>query len=406
MAKRTWTLCDVDRDMYVEAVALSPTQVGGTARGYSVTKRTLRGGLRDGVDVIEVDNGSFRFVVIPTRGMGIWNAMSGPIRLGWKSPVKGPVHPAFVHFNEASGLGWLDGFDEFLVRCGLESNGAPDFKPDGTVRHVLHGRIANIPAHKVEVAIDGDSGELAVSGVVDEARLFGNKLRLVSTISTQVGRLGMTVSDVVTNISAEPSELELLYHVNFGAPLVGPGAKVVVPVQKIAPRDAEAVANLDEWDTYGPETPGSKEAVFFFELAADAAGQTQTLLRNASSDKGVSLKFNKNQLPCFTLWKNRQAAADGYVTGLEPSINFPNRKSFEKEKGRVAVLAPGESRSFEVRIEVHPDANSVAEAERAVAILQRGISPKIPLSPTRNGQRHRQTGRGSHETSGNLRPPG
>jgi len=381
MAKKTWTLCDVDRDIYVERIALSPTQVGGTARGYSVTKRTLRGGLRDGVDVIEIDNGSFRFVVVPTRGMGIWNAMSGYIHLGWKSPVRGPVHPAYVHFDEASGLGWLDGFDEFLVRCGLESNGAPDLKPDGTVRHALHGKIANIPAHRVEVSIDGDSGELTVTGVVDEARLFGNKLRMASTISTQVGRPGMTVSDVITNISAEPSELELLYHVNFGVPLVSQGAKVVLPIRKMAPRDAEGVGNLAEWDTYGPETPGSQEAVFFFDLAADASGKTRALLHDASSERGVSLKFNKNQLPCFTLWKNRQAAADGYVTGLEPSINFPNRKSFEKEKGRVAVLAPGESRTFEVQIEVHPDASSVAEAERAMETIQGGVKPQILPQP-------------------------
>jgi galactose mutarotase-like enzyme len=331
--------------------------------------------------VVEVDNGTFRFVVVPTRGMGIWNAMLGAMRLGWKSPVKGPVHPAFVHFNEASGIGWLDGFDELLVRCGLESNGAPDFNPNGSVRSVLHGRIANIPAHKVEVSVDGDSGELAVTGVVDEARLFGNKLRLVSTLSTRVGRPGLTVTDVITNISAEPSELELLYHVNFGIPFLGAGSKVVLPVAKMAPRDAAGVGNLNQWDTYGPETPGAPEAVFFFDLAADAAGHTQVLLHNASSDQGVSLKFNKTQLPCFTLWKNRQGAADGYVTGLEPATNFPNRKSFEKQQGRVIVLAPGESRTLEVAMEVHPDAASVAAARSAVVELQRGVTPNILSQP-------------------------
>ena len=35
--------------------------------------------------------------------------------------------------GEPSGLGWLDGFDELLVRCGLESNGAPEFDADGRV---------------------------------------------------------------------------------------------------------------------------------------------------------------------------------------------------------------------------------------------------------------------------------
>ena len=377
MAKKTWTLTDVDQDVFVDGISISPSDVDGAATGYSVTKRTLRGGLRDGVDVIDVDNGEFRCTVVPTRGMGIWRASLGDLRLEWKSPVRGPVHPGFVRLTEAGGLGWLDGFDELLVRCGLESNGAPEFNDNGTVRYPLHGKISNLPAHKVEVTVDGDSGEISVTGVVNETRLFFNKLELRTTYTTRVGQPGLTVRDTVTNVSAETSELELLYHVNFGVPLLNPGSKVVLPVAKMAPRDAEGAGNLAEWDTYGPETPGSAEAVFFFDLAADADGQTQTLLRNSAGSQGVSLKFNKNQLPCFTLWKSRQAAIDGYVTGLEPGINFPNTKSFEKEKGRVVTLGPGESRSTEITLEGHADAASVSAAERTVAKLQEGVTPEI-----------------------------
>lgn len=381
MASRTWTLTDVDSDVYVEEMEISPDNVELAATGLSIKKRRLQGGLRDGVDVVEVDNGAFRFTVIPTRGMGVWKAAMGDVEFGWQSPVRGPVHPAFVPVAEASGLGWLDGFDEMMVRCGLESNGAPEFNDDGTVRYGLHGKIANIPARKVEVSVEGDTGQIAVMGVVDETRLFFNKLRMTTVYKTTVGQPGMTISDTITNISAEPSELELLYHTNFGVPFLNPGSKVVLPVKKVAPRDAEAVGNLAEWDTYGPETPGSAEAVFFFDLAADAEGRTQAVLRNAAGDRGVSLRFNKTQLPCFTLWKSRQAAADGYVTGLEPAINFPNARSFEKEKGRVAVLAPGESRSFEITMEVHPDAASVAAAEAAVAQIQKGTAPEILPRP-------------------------
>ncbi|MGQ9573970.1 MAG: aldose 1-epimerase family protein [Thermoguttaceae bacterium] len=381
MTQKTWTLADVEQDIYVDSLMVRPADVGGPATGYSITKRTLHGGLRQGVDVIEVDNGRLRFVVIPTRGMGIWNARLGELRIGWKSPVKGPVHPAFVRTSEASGIGWLDGFDELLVRCGLESNGAPEFNQDGSLRYGLHGKIANIPAHKVEVAVDGQSGQIRVTGVVDEVRLFGTKLRMVSTVATRAGQPDLTITDVITNLSAEPGELELLYHVNFGLPLVGPGARVVLPVVKAAPRDAAAAANLAEWDTYGPETPGFKEAVFFFELAADAAGWTRVLLHGAAADQGVGLRFNKNQLPWFTLWKNGQAAADGYVTGLEPATNFPNRRSFEKQQGRVVALAPGESRTFELVMEVYPDRPAVAAATQAVAQLQHGQTPAILSKP-------------------------
>ncbi len=381
MAEKTWTLTDVENDVFVEELILGPDDVEGDASGYRVAKRTLRGGLRDGVDVVEVDNGTLRVVVVPTRGMGVWRASLGDLTLGWESPVAGPVHPAFVHLDEPSGLGWLDGFDELLCRCGLESNGAPEFNPNGTLRYGLHGKIANTPARKVEVTIDGDAGRIAVRGVVDETRLFGNKLRMVSTIMTTVGRPGLTVIDEIINFSAELSELELLYHINFGPPLLDPGSKLFAPLVKIAPRDDVAADNVAQWDTYGPETPDSREAVFFFDMAAEADGGTQVLLHNAAASKGVSLKYNKSQLPCFTQWKNRQAKVDGYVTGLEPGINFPNIKSFETQQGRVAILAPGESRTFQIDIDAHADADAVAMAKQTVATLCEGITPEVLEQP-------------------------
>jgi len=374
-------LIDSEQDIYVEQALISPIQVGGAASGYSVVKRVLRGGPRDGVEAIEVNNGRFQFVVLPTRGMGIWRARLGRLELGWKSPAKGPVHPSLVPLAEASGLGWLNGFDELLCRCGLESNGAPVFNPNGTVRWPLHGKIANTPAHKVEVTVDGDSGRISITGVVDETRLFFNKLRLTSTITTQVGQPGFTITDKITNLSAERGELQLLYHINFGVPLVGPGAKVVLPLAKLAPRDAVAARDIGHWDTYDPESPGVPEAVFFCNLAADAEGRTQAMLHNAGADQGVCLKFTKKQFPCFTLWKNRQAAIDGYVTGLEPAINYPNARSFEEEKGRVTKLEPGESRTYEVTLEALPDAESVAGAKQTVAAFQAGTKPEILAKP-------------------------
>jgi galactose mutarotase-like enzyme len=152
-------------------------------------------------------------------------------------------------------------------------------------------------------------------------------------------------------------------------------------VKRGAPRDAAAAGEVSQWDTYGQEAPGSKEAVFYFDLAGDDSGRTQALLHNAAADRGVSLEFNKTQLPCFSLWKNRQAAIDGYVTGLEPGTNFPNRRSFEKQKGRVIVLEPGQSRTFDLALLVHPDAAAVAAAKQAVARLQHRTKPAILSTP-------------------------
>src|SRR4051794_7968839 len=119
----SFTLTDLARDLWVESFAIDGAAVGLPASpAWSVAKRVLRGGRRDGVDLIRVDNGAFAFAVVPTRGMGIWRGSYEGDRVGWDSPVRdGPVHPAHVNLMEGGGLGWLGGFDELLVRCGLEN---------------------------------------------------------------------------------------------------------------------------------------------------------------------------------------------------------------------------------------------------------------------------------------------
>jgi hypothetical protein len=381
MAKRTWILLDVEEDQYVDDVRLTSADADGVPEGISIVKRRLRGGLRDGVDVVEVDNGALRFVVVPTRGMGIHRASLGNMQLGWQSPVKGPVHPSLVNLAQADGLGWLTGFDELVARCGLVNNGAPVFNPNGSLRWGLHGRIQNTPANKVRVAIDDASGEITVTGSVDEGCLYGQKYRLTTAYMTLPGEPGVRVIDMVTNVGGEPTQMQLLYHINLGVPLVDPGSKCVAPVAKIAPRAAGEWETIATWDTYHPETPGAGGVCFFMKLLPDAKGWTRALLHNAAATQGVTVKYNATQLPCFTLWKNAQTAADGYVTGLEPATNYPNERTFEESKGRVIGLAPGESRAFEWTLEAHPDAKSVAAAKQAIAKLQAAQKPEVLTAP-------------------------
>src|SRR5437868_7084588 len=94
----------------------------GCPVAWSVRTRTLHGGKQEGVELIVVDNGKLQITVIPTRGMGVLSVAAGDVRLGWDSPVKDIVHPQFVNLQARGGLGWLDGFNEWLCRCGLENN--------------------------------------------------------------------------------------------------------------------------------------------------------------------------------------------------------------------------------------------------------------------------------------------
>src|SRR4029077_10657154 len=339
-------LVDVDANLSVKEWKLTPLDAGDNSgkAAWSVVKRTLSGGRQEGVDIIEVDNGAMKFTVVPTRGFNIWTAHAGDLRLGWDSPVKEIVHPKFVSLSERGGLGWLNGFGEWISRCGLESMGAPC--KDGNLVLTLHGRINYIPASHVEVCFEpAPTPRIVLRGIVDESLMFGPQLRLPTEISTEIGTHSLTLDDAVTNLADVPQELESLYHINFGAPLLGSGAEFVAPVRKVFPRDSRAaLGDMAGWNSYtGPHASGYTEQVYLMELFADRSEMTETLLKSADGNRGGVVVFSVHELPFMTLWKNEAPSKTGYVTGLEPGTSYPNPRPIERAAGRVPKLSAGQS---------------------------------------------------------------
>ena len=123
---KAWTLTDVGNDVWIDSFTVGNDSLRlATPYDWSIRKRTLRGGLRDGIDLIDIHNGALSYAVLPTRGMGLWRGEYRGNFLGWRSPVLGPVHPKHVQAGDHGGLGWLTGFDEWVCRCGLAWNGPP-----------------------------------------------------------------------------------------------------------------------------------------------------------------------------------------------------------------------------------------------------------------------------------------
>lgn len=387
---KSWVLTDLERRIWVETFTISSADLDMTGDpAWSIKKTTLRGGLSDGVDLIEVNNGAMTFFIIPTRGMGIWRGRYHDIDLGWNSPVRGPVHPAYVHPGEHGGLGWLTGFDEMIVRCGLASNGAPgtDWVPNNTgkptpVALTLHGHIANLPAQKVEVrVIQGEKPRLEITGEVIESGLFLPNLRLSTRIVTECGSHTFSIHDTVTNQQATEAEMELLYHCNFGRPLLEEKAQLEIPTRLVAPRDARAAEGINAWNQYDAPAPGVTEQCYWFDPIATPAGNSLAMLRNADADKGVVIRFNTRELPAFTQWKNTASERDGYVTGLEPGTDFPNSRDFERKKGRLVTLAPGQEYNVNLACEVHDTAAGVAAVSSEIQQLQQTAKRQIAAAP-------------------------
>jgi len=384
-------LTDVPEGFYVENWRISGEDLDlGKGDEWHIDKRRLSGGRSDGVDVVEVNNGRLSFVVVPTRGMGIWKGAFDGCFLGWDSPVKELIHPNYVNLEDRGGLGWLNGFNEWVVRCGLESNGAPgeDLIIDNmgnkkTVRLPLHGRIANTPASEVRAFVGLEHPfEMGVKGAVYERSMFGPNLKLSTSITSEVGGNWLKISDVVENVGGIPAEMQLLYHCNYGAPLLEDGARLVAPLRRVAPRDQRASEGIGDFDSFGPPQAGFVEQVYFFELLGDGESRTWVMLVNKDGTGATSISFSLKQLPHFTLWKNTASASDGYVVGLEPATNFPNPRRFERERSRVINLKPGEKYTVEMVIAVHLGTEEVQKIEDLIKNLQNAVSPKVFRNPT------------------------
>ncbi len=390
MAQQTWTLTDVSNGIFREDFAVGPApdlKLAG-AENWRISKRTLRGGLSDGVEVLEVNNGALSLSILPTRGMGIWKGQYKGINLGWNSPVSQPVHPKFVNAVSRSGLGWLTGFNELMCRCGLSWNGAPGMdviEDDKGGRRetplTLHGKIANLPANFVEAIVSTDNnGCLVVRGRVEESELFGPRLQLETVLLTEVGSNSFRIVDTVTNLGGQPAELELLYHTNLGPPFLEEGAQFVAPIKEVAPRDEHAGDDIGHWQTYLGPTAGYVEQCYFVDPVTDN-GEALVMLKNAAGDKAFCMRYDTKQLPCFTLWKNTQAEADGYCTGIEPGTDFPNIRTFERKRGRVMTLQPGQSHEMSIDFAVHATAAEVKEIDNQIAALQKTTTPTVHRGP-------------------------
>ncbi len=287
-------------------------------------------------------------------------------------------------------MGWLDGFGGWFVRCGLAYAGAPGvdevISNTGSVIEVpltLHGKIDYTPATKVEVAVDKDPPhKLYVRGIVRECYMFGPNLELSTEISTVPGTSSFTVRDKVTNKLGKNTEMMLIEHLNFGAPLLEKGSKLIAPIEQVTPRDERAAeAKPEDIFVYQGPTPGYVEQVFYLKPLANDQNETEILLKNKAGNRGASIRYNIEQLPALTLWKNTVAIQDGYATGIEPGLNYANNRRIERKHGRVPELKPGESREFTLQFEISMDEESVKAAEKRVNNIKGDQSPTFDSEP-------------------------
>lgn len=345
-----------------------PLQIAG-ARGSILTD-----GKAEGVRAIEVVTGTgLHFTVLPGRGMDIPFASYKGKAIGFHSGT-GITSPAYY---AEPGLEWRRTFYAgLLTTCGLTNAGAPSVdqgRPFG-----LHGRVANAAAENISMDQDWEADEFVIrlKGTMREAEAMMENLTLTRRIETRLGANGFRIRDTVCNRGFEAQPLMLLYHCNFGFPLLGTGARIVGPIRKSAARDDEAAKDrgLEECLTFPEPVLAYREKVFFHTLAAEADGRTFVALLNRDTGDGqplgIVVRWSQKELPILCEWK--MPCKGFYALGLEPSNVLPVGRGVLRERGSLPMIEGQASQDVTIDFEVLDSLAQFEELEKQAKKLAGG----------------------------------
>lgn len=339
-------------------------RVGSLSQLGGITPFEYSQGKARGVGSIRVRTAAgFEFSVLPEKGLDIFEASYRGRSLSWHSPV-GVVHPAFYDPRD---IQWLKTFPGGLVStCGLTSAGSPG---EDQGEHLgLHGAIANTPAENVawQQEWTGDDCLLRVSGTVREARVHGPNLLLRRSIVTSLGSRSLSVTDSVENQGFQPTPLMMLYHLNFGFPLLTDRSRLYTNSASVEARNEHSRQTMGKWAEFESPIQNLAERVYYHDMKSDEEGKVTVALVSDHSvrDFGVAVKYGAASLPSFVQWK--MTSVNHFALGLEPANCRVEGRKAERERGTLVVLEPGQKRDFVVEIGVLDGKQEVDEVVRRI----------------------------------------
>ncbi len=301
-----------------------------------------------------MDNGrGTRLTVLPDRGLDIPSLSFKGTNVAFQS--KTGLRSPFL-YQEEGVRGFLKQFNAgLLTTCGLTYAGAPATE-DGQALG-LHGPYSNLPAEKVtsRTLYDGDEMVLEISGQVRQAQVFEENLVLSRTLRLHTEKNVLEIEDTVENQGFAKTPLMLVYHVNFGYPMLDEGARVYTSAGQITPRDDTAQANFDKHSLM--EAPGvlRPEECFFHTQHPDTGAYA--MLHNESLGMAAILHFDAKALPLLCQWKCMRAG--DYALGLEPTTSGVMGRPAARADGSLQFLEAGESRTFRMSLTLTDDTGTI-----------------------------------------------
>ena len=328
---------------------------GDLAAAGGVRAVTLDDGSERGIRVLEFrTGGGLRFDVLVDRAMDIGLAEFDDLSVGWRSAT-GFRHPGLHEHHDEDGLSWLRSMSGLVVTAGLDHTlfgGEVDaaqyhYPPRRTVRHGLHGRVANIPARLASYGERWDGGRCTAwaEGEIRQAAIFAEHLVLHRRIEADLGGTEIRLTDTVRNAGFDPTPHMFLYHVNVGWPLLAEGAVFEAPIETTVWRsDSVAEQAVSHLVFPGPQ-PGFIEQVYEHALTPGPDGRQRVAIRNPRLGRAFELDYDPAVFPAFFEWLNLREG--NYAVGLEPSTHHVAGDTAARAGGSMIWLGHGAERRYQ-----------------------------------------------------------
>lgn len=274
---------------------------------------TFRDGEAEGLKCILVRNGYLEYALMESKCLDpAWINYKG-INLSFLS--KPGIQGRTIHDTDPTQAGrsmMIGG----MMTCGFENiHGHVSFEGKD---YPTHGRMRSTPAAKLsmDAYFREDNYVLSVRGEMREAEIFGENMVLRRTVESIYGEPAFGIEDEIENQAFAEQRLCFLYHCNFGYPLLSPKSRLILPSVQCTPRNADAEAGLEAWDSFGEPVDGLPEQVFIHRVAGNSEGNTFGALVNDELGIALCIEWNINEMPLVTQWKSM--ASGDYAMALEP----------------------------------------------------------------------------------------
>ena len=288
-----------------------------------------------------------RFSVVPDRCMDLYDLSYKGVNLAFHS--KNGLTSA--QLNSA-----MDGefFEQWpggaMVTCGLDNVGGP-CAADGCT-YPTHGRIGSTPASSFGTESFWQDGRyvLRASGEIHQTRLYGRHLSIRRTIETGLQEKTIRIHDVITNFEAHDEPYMLLYHCNFGYPLLQADSVVETSRCKQSPMNE---ISFDPAHMTEPADDREEELFFRTGFGPEAAGITCPTCCNGSLCARMITCWRSSRAIRLTTAASTQCAGDRSRSCLPIPAWRPSwRSAYWTARRRSARCAHGStSRSRESRYE-------------------------------------------------------